>query len=283
MQANAAELEVKLESYVKREKELRNQLKSLKDAKLRLEDVEAQLGDRSGSSSGHARRESELRNALRDAKIELENVQIESQEKEERLQILTHKEKELRERLKKARADDTIQLDFQNQLADTEAELEVLTKRLHDRERALQNSQKRESELKHRIRSLQSTADNDRTLDQKQWSTQLEAREKRHEGELKGLAKQIQFLRARCEREEGFRKGLVWTKRWFLMQVDMYNQWYVPSLPLHIPNIPDPMLTNATATQPTSASWRKSVSRPTRLFARRGLRFGQLGSRLLLC
>ena len=39
------------------------------------------------------------------------------------------------------------------------------------------------------------------------------------------LAKQISFLRARCEREEGFRKGLVWTKRWFLMQVEMYNRW----------------------------------------------------------
>ena len=75
------------------------------------------------------------------------------------------------------------------------------------------------------MRGLQASTDNNNnnlTLDVQR---QVELREKRHEGELKGLAKQISFLRARCEREEGFRKGLVWTKRWFLMQVDMYNRW----------------------------------------------------------
>jgi chromosome segregation ATPase len=203
---------------VNREKDLRLQLKSLKDAKIRLEDVEAQLGDREGSSSGHMRREVELRKALRDAKAELDNVQAEAQEKDDQLQLLARKEKDLRTRLQRSRADDTIQLDYQTQLADADAELEVLQQRLQERERALQHSQKRETELKTRMRGLQSSVDNNPpALDP--------AREKRHEGELKGLAKQISFLRARCEREEGFRKGLVWTKRWFLMQVEMYNQW----------------------------------------------------------
>ena len=49
--------------------------------------------------------------------------------------------------------------------------------------------------------------------------------QKQHEGELRGLAKQIQYLRAKCTREETFRADLVYTKKWFLMQVEMYNKW----------------------------------------------------------
>ena len=52
-------------------------------------------------------------------------------------------------------------------------------------------------------------------------------KEKRHIGELKGLAKQIQYLRGRLAREECFREGLGWQKRWFLMNVEMFSQWYV--------------------------------------------------------
>ncbi|KAG9614952.1 hypothetical protein KCV04_g16478, partial [Aureobasidium melanogenum] len=32
-----------------------------------------------------------------------------------------------------------------------------------------------------------------------------------------------QYMRAKCEREEAFRKDLVFSKRWFLMQVEMYG------------------------------------------------------------
>jgi hypothetical protein len=32
-------------------------------------------------------------------------------------------------------------------------------------------------------------------------------------------------MRAKCEREEAFRKDLVFSKRWFLMQVEMYGAW----------------------------------------------------------
>jgi hypothetical protein len=51
--------------------------------------------------------------------------------------------------------------------------------------------------------------------------------EKRHYGELKGLAKQITVLRGRFERERTFREALGFQKNWFLMSVEMYNEWYV--------------------------------------------------------
>jgi len=61
--------------------------------------------------------------------------------------------------------------------------------------------------------------------DQKRYSVELSATRKQHDKELKGLAKQIQYLHAKCYREEGFRNDLVYTKNWFLMQVHMYQQW----------------------------------------------------------
>lgn len=63
--------------------------------------------------------------------------------------------------------------------------------------------------------------------------------EKRHAGELRGLAKQIQYLKAKCVREEGLREALAYSKQYFLMQIELYNEWYVPpfSPRSHIPII----------------------------------------------
>ena len=58
---------------------------------------------------------------------------------------------------------------------------------------------------------------------------QSQALEKRHVKEINGLAKQIQFLRARCLRAESFREALGYQKRFFLMQIQTYNEWYVDS------------------------------------------------------
>jgi hypothetical protein len=51
--------------------------------------------------------------------------------------------------------------------------------------------------------------------------------EERHKAEIKGLAKQIQYLRAKAEREKGFRADLAFSKSFFLMQVELYSSWYV--------------------------------------------------------
>jgi hypothetical protein len=60
-----------------------------------------------------------------------------------------------------------------------------------------------------------------------------QALEKRHSKEIQGLAKQIQYLRARCIREEGFRESLGYQKRFFLMMIEVYGEWYVFRLIIH--------------------------------------------------
>jgi len=54
---------------------------------------------------------------------------------------------------------------------------------------------------------------------------EIEEGERRHKADIRGLCKQMQFLRARVGREERFREGLGYQKRWFLMEG--YAKWYV--------------------------------------------------------
>jgi hypothetical protein len=54
--------------------------------------------------------------------------------------------------------------------------------------------------------------------------TLLAETEKRHAKEIRGLAKTLTFLRAKSDREEKFREGLGWQKRWFLLMVEMYGR-----------------------------------------------------------
>jgi septal ring factor EnvC (AmiA/AmiB activator) len=49
--------------------------------------------------------------------------------------------------------------------------------------------------------------------------------EQRHQAELKGLAKQIMFLKQSAKREMSFRKALAFQKTWFLLNIQMYNKW----------------------------------------------------------
>ncbi|KAF2765558.1 hypothetical protein EJ03DRAFT_299853 [Teratosphaeria nubilosa] len=224
LNAHISDLESRMQTSSGKERELRSQLHALKDAKIRIEELEMQLGDRKGSSSGHARREAELRSQLRDAKLELESLQFEVQEKDDRLHNLTRKEQELRDRLKKARSDDTVNQAVESKLESADLELEDLSAQVAQLDAKLKAAAKREGELKMKLQSLQNALEADRSLDGKQWSQQLATTEKRHEAELKGLAKQIQFLRAKCYREGAFRADLTYTKKFFLMQVDVYNK-----------------------------------------------------------
>ncbi|QIX00600.1 hypothetical protein AMS68_006117 [Peltaster fructicola] len=219
LQAHTADLEGKMASQVAREKHLRAQVRELKEAAVRLDELEMQLGDRNSSSSGHARREAELRSQLRDAKIGLESLQIELAEKEDRILTLMKREHALRQQVQRGRTvdDDATQImleDVQAQLEEAEGDVKVLQRQLVEREKLLNSSQKKEVELRSRIKGLQSL----------QHAVDGDADQRRHLREVKGLAKQIQLLRARCAREEGFRQDLVYTKRWFLMQVEMYNE-----------------------------------------------------------
>ena len=57
-------------------------------------------------------------------------------------------------------------------------------------------------------------------------STQVE---KRHSSELRGLGKQIRYLKAKLFREETFRCDLQYAKNFFLMQINSFESLFFPS------------------------------------------------------
>lgn len=166
----------------------------------------------------------DLHEMLKDAKLATEDLQLQIATRQSLLDAATSREKDLRAQLQRVREGRTLQSQKSSALAseldhlqDTyEATLEKFTRR----------QQQWEAERK-RVRFP--------NVSVSEGNSQMEAvvkkNEKRHVAELNGLAKQIQWLRAKLGREEGFRLSLAWEKRWLTMRCEMFEAWYEAFFP----------------------------------------------------
>lgn len=171
----------------------------------------------------------DLHEMLKDAKLEAEDLQVQIAGNEKRLQSASIREADLRAQLKRVREERTLQTQKSSALS---AELESLQQRHERAVEEFAHSQKGWEEERHaivsRVRfpnmSISSVHAGDST-ELKRMETELQEKEKRHAAELRGLAKQIQWMRARCVREERFRSGLAYEKKFLLLQIEMFNAW----------------------------------------------------------
>ena len=164
----------------------------------------------------------DLHEMLKDAKLTAEDLQVQITSRESQLASASNREKELRAQLKRVREERTLQTQRSTALS---TELENLQSRY---ERAIDNlsrqQHKWEEERKamaSRVRFANTSVSSVHAND----NPNLESMQKKHMGELKGLAKQIQWLRAKCTREQGFRSGLAYEKKFLLMQIEMFEAW----------------------------------------------------------
>lgn len=188
----------------------------------------------------------DLHEMLKDAKLAAEDLQLQITTRQSLLEAASSREKELRTQLKRIREERSLQCQKSTALASEldsvqasyEAVLEKLTRK----------QQQWDEERKAIVSKVRFT---NTSISEKGDSAQLEAAQKRHAAELKGLAKQIMWLRAKLGREEGFRVGLAYEKRYLTMRCDMYEAWYVisspcslfPCLPSVLPSLyPCPMI-----------------------------------------
>ena len=171
----------------------------------------------------------DLHEMLKDAKLEAEDLQVQIAGNEKRLQAASIREADLRAQLKRVRDERTLQTQKSSALT---VELESLQQRYERSVEEFAHSQKGWEEERHaivsRVRfpnmSISSVHAGDST-EVKQMETELQEKEKRHAAELRGLAKQIQWMRARCVREERFRSGLAYEKKFLMLQIEMFNAW----------------------------------------------------------
>ena len=164
----------------------------------------------------------DLHEMLKDAKLTAEDLQVQISSREGQLASASSREKDLRAQLKRVREERTLQTQRSTALSN---ELENVQSRY---ERAIDNLSRQqhnwEEERKamaSRVRFANTSVSSVHASD----SQNLDAIRKKHVSELKGLAKQIQWLRAKCTREEGFRSGLAYEKKFLLMQIEMFEAW----------------------------------------------------------
>jgi chromosome segregation ATPase len=106
--------------------------------------------------------------------------------------------------------------------------IDSLTRELHrtkkDSERQTQQSQLIRRQLQDSKEALKRLKA--RTIDEHAPSALTMQVEKRHTSELRGLGKQIRYLKAKLFREESFRLDLQFAKKFFLMQIGCFESWY---------------------------------------------------------
>ena len=193
----------------------------LKSKILRLEDELKQERESRGEDRTLALERHDLHEMLRDTQIELEQLQISSKPLVSQIEKLREEEKELKAQLKRIReerkqerdrADDCmvalgkLEADFQAAEAEWEEERNGLTRG-----------------VRFPNMSISSLRDDEKAILQQE----IERKEKVHTKEIRGLAMQIEWLRARVKREEGLRSDAAWAKRFMLLQVELFGAWYV--------------------------------------------------------
>ena len=170
----------------------------------------------------------DLHEMLKDAKLTAEDLQVQISSRESQLASASNREKDIRTQLRRVREERTFQTQRSSALS---TELENLQKRyeraVDNLSRQQRNWEEERKAMASRVRFANTSISSLHASENQNLELVIKEKEKKHTGELKGLAKQIQWLRAKCTREEGFRSGLVYEKKFLLMQIEMFEAWYV--------------------------------------------------------
>ena len=164
----------------------------------------------------------DLHEMLKDAKLTAEDLQVQITAREAQLTASSNREKDLRAQIKRVREE-------RKKYAETATALSTELENLQSRyERAVNNLSRQQRKWEEERKALTSHVRfaNTSMSTVHADDTQHQALINQHATELTGLAKQIHWLRAKCEREECFRWGLVFEKKYMQKQIRMFELWY---------------------------------------------------------
>jgi chromosome segregation ATPase len=204
----------------------------------------------------------DLHEMLRETQLQAESLEIAVQERDHKIAAITSTETQLRTVLKRIREERTQHRSNAASLQDQVENLEQKYKHAKDQYRS------KTSDLKSQVDALERTynqakeewaterktltkgvrfanmslsVNEDDIVAQKQAIEErerlIEEKEKKHIKELRGMAMQLQWLRARCHREEEFRHALAYSKAYMALQISLFEAWYVYSLLVFHANI----------------------------------------------
>lgn len=232
-----------------------------KRLRMRVKSLEASLKSARETSSTDqtmADERKDLHDMLKGAKLESEDLELQIAARDTQIKAYARREKHLVNDLKKAREErlthegrtislsselDRLQLEYDaalDKFARKQHALEAERKVAFSRVAAMSNKEHIETQKRK----------SNGSLDIEQF---LKAKETQHQLELKGLMKQMQWLKARFMRESSFRENLQYEKRYLNLEIDMYKSWCV----LPVLSLPRSANIAITAIKSTSICWRR--------------------------
>jgi len=188
----------------------------------RLEKALQAERNNSGEDRTMALERRDLHEMLRETQIQAETLEVVVKEQEETIAAIAAAELQLRSNLKRVRDDRALQ---RSKLASANTELENLERKF------LKAKDEWEAEKKSLCRGVRfanmslSMNDEEEILTLKK---EAEEREKRHVKEIRGLMMSLDWLKARCKREENLRADAAFAKRYMALQIKLYDAWYDP-------------------------------------------------------
>lgn len=157
----------------------------------------------------------DLHDMLRETQIRASELEMELQARDKEIAKVSAKEVELRGQLKRVRDERTVR---RSQASQALLELEKLESEMRAREQAWEEEKRRLSRgVRFPNMSISELKEGENT-------TPAE-REKIHAKELRGLAMQIEWLKARVRREEGLRADAAFAKRYMSAQIELFSAW----------------------------------------------------------
>lgn len=165
----------------------------------------------------------DLHEMLEDAKLEAEDLAMQVTDRESRITSAAAKEAELRSQMKRLRDERAAQYSRADAVGHDLTTLQAAYDTLASEMSALRKS----------ARAVKPSATTT-TAPQPSTTTDQDAitLQKRHNAELRSLASQIEYLGARCKREERFRADLSYIKTYFMKLVEMHGAWTLADLKL---------------------------------------------------
>ena len=173
----------------------------------------------SGEDRTMALERRDLHEMLRETQLQAESLELVIKDREATITAISAAESELRAHLKRVRDERAL---HRSKATSAQEQLDILERKFRKAKEAW------ETERKTLVKGVRfpnmslSVNDESEILALR---VEAEEREKKHVKEMRGLCMQIEWLRARCRREEGFRAAAGYAKRYMGLQIELYEAW----------------------------------------------------------
>lgn len=208
--------------------------KTISRLRSRIQTLESSLLSARQDNTGNrtmADERKDLHEMLKDAKLEAEDLQLQISAGQARLKSATTREQEVRTTLHRVRTERNQQQKESSALSKELGNLQSRYERAVSRfAREQKKWEDERRSIVSRVRfpnmSISEVKDNGSDEQLQALQTEMQAKERQHAGEIRGLSYQIRWLRSKWERELGFRRGLALQKRYLNLRIEMFEAWY---------------------------------------------------------